>query len=105
MSASLLEYVTDVLPHGSGINCDWSLEMKRDRLIASNSYHVMNENGYYVGYADFSLAMTLDDAGELQFDRLTFHGRDSHYLARYYSLRDYLEEALAMALAFYGDDA
>ena len=95
---NLFDWLTDILPHGSGIDCDWHFDMKNETIRASNSYHVMDGYGSYRGYADFTLAIAVADDGQLEFDRLTFHGRDSQYLNRQYMLRDYLEDTLAMSL-------
>jgi hypothetical protein len=44
-----------LLPHGSGIDCKWTLESYGRGVICHNSFHLMDENGYYCGYADFSV--------------------------------------------------
>jgi hypothetical protein len=55
---SLLEHF---LPHGSGINCDWKYDLEMPhRIICSNSYHCMNENGYYDGWIDFTVTIKPD---------------------------------------------
>jgi hypothetical protein len=51
----------------------------------------VNNNGYYVGWADFSVIIPLDNP--LDF-RLHFHGMNSRNLNTRYSLRDYMEETL-----------
>lgn len=45
----------EMLPHGSGIDCAWRVEPMRDGVECFNSFHMMNENGMYDGYADFSV--------------------------------------------------
>ena len=82
----------DELPHGSGIDCDWHATLNTTgKVVAHNSYHVMNEWGSYVGWADFSIRWA---PGNFDTFRLMFHGPESQYLARYYGLRDYLEDVL-----------
>lgn len=49
-------YLADVLPHGSGIDSDWYITIKGDKIIASNSYHVMC-NGYYVQWVNFKVTL------------------------------------------------
>ncbi len=51
-----LEQLILLLPHGSGIDSDWyQLDTDPKKCLKfSNSYHVMNENGYYDGWIDFT---------------------------------------------------
>lgn len=49
------------LPHGSGIDSEVRLDFERskpDRLVFYSSYHVMNEDGYYDGWIDFTVVVT-----------------------------------------------
>ena len=85
----------EILPHGSGIDCTWEIEDKGKYFKASNSYHCMNETGYYVGYADFSLIIPKKDWKNF---RLHFHGNYSHYLNYRFMLRNYLEDSFVFAL-------
>ena len=76
--------------HGSGIDCDWDIHVNsRGKMVCHNSYHAMDENGYYAGWADFSVRFPLDNLDDF---RVMFHGRRSQYVAEYHGLRDYLEE-------------
>lgn len=89
------------LPHGSGINLDWTINhLGNGKIQAFNSYHVMSEYGFYIGWADFSI--TLDPSLSLEdiasSFRLCFHGSRSQYLARYYDLRSYLEDTLVYCI-------
>ena len=44
----------NALPHGSGIDSDWSIErLNNGHIKAHNSYHGMNDGGYYDGWQDF----------------------------------------------------
>lgn len=46
------------LPHGSGIDCKWTVEVaKNGSVVAYNSFHVMNDVGFYVGYQDFKVKL------------------------------------------------
>lgn len=45
----------DMLPHGSGIDCKWRVEPFGNGVECHNSWHFMDENGYYCGYGDFSV--------------------------------------------------
>lgn len=108
-----LEDFIDSLPHGSGINCEWSGHMpKNGRYVyLTNSFHVMNDAGFYVGYQDFTVRIDKEDfiqfienhgarwqaVESMKRDfKLQFNG--SHYLADYYMLRDYLEDTIHYGL-------
>lgn len=81
--------LTAFLPCGGGINHDWHLEKNSSgKIVCHNSYQVMSEYGYYIGWADFSVRFK---AEALDKFRLMFHGNRAQYLARYYRLRQYLE--------------
>lgn len=68
------EELEDLLPHGSGINYDWSFERSGEDITAYNRWDVMNSNGYYIGAVGFSFTLTYDpdaDAytmGDVEFD-------------------------------------
>lgn len=48
----------DLLPHGSGIDHSWSIDrLKNGHIVCRNSYHGMDENGYYDGWQDFSVKL------------------------------------------------
>ena len=84
------------LPHGSGIDYDWYCEkQKNGKLACSNAYHVMNENGFYIGSADFSIRFHVDNRKEF---RLMFHGSSAQYLNRQYGLREYLDDTIYYAI-------
>ena len=91
----------EVLPHGSGIDCDWEYEVPKtsNTVRLSNAFHCMDEFGGYCGYADFTLIVNprTDKTGLYEF-KLQFNGSDSQYLNRKYALREYLEEILGSAL-------
>ena len=59
--AKILSLVNRTIPHGSGIDAKWDFEFKGDTLICRNSYHNMDENGYYDGWTDFVLKVNLSD--------------------------------------------
>src|ERR1039458_9134377 len=46
--------LADLLPHGSGIDSDWTIRVQRNGdVTVYGSYHAMNENGFYVGWRNF----------------------------------------------------
>jgi len=50
--------LVDILPHGSGIDDEWYVDQLRNgNVVASCSYHGMNENGYYDGWQDFKIVI------------------------------------------------
>jgi len=50
------EAVVNKLPHGSGIDSMWGWNtFKNGNVTFYNSYHVMNEVGFYDGWEDFSV--------------------------------------------------
>lgn len=56
------EELIKVLPHGSGIDCKWNIERKGNGLdfVCSNSFHVMDQNGYYCGYVSFDVYINVE---------------------------------------------
>ena len=80
------------LPHGSGINGDWTISFnwKKDQIHCKNSFHCMNECGMYDGYADFTLSIPFNST-ENEFS-IVFNGKQSQYKNRKYGLREYLED-------------
>jgi len=94
---SLKEYLADILPDGSGIDCVWKFDyQKNGKVIAQNSYHCMNEPGYYCGYADFTIKFNLVE--DLRSFTLEFNGSYSQALNRKHLLRDYLEDTIYNSL-------
>ena len=93
-----LERLKELLPHGSGIDCDWELERKGDYVYCQNSYHTMNEHGYYDKYADFTIKIPIDFPGDF---KLMFNGKTAQYMNRKYMLRDYLEDTIFHNLNIY----
>ena len=87
------ERVFDTLPHGSGIDDTWQVKATNKYYVCNCAYHVMDDNGFYVGWAPFTLRIPLED-DPLKF-KLSFSGRDGSYLARKYDLREYLEDLFA----------
>lgn len=89
--------IIEALPHGSGIDSDWWIEFNsRKHLVCSNSYHCMDENGMYNGWADFYLVIDLKHPENF---KLHFSGRDGQYRNRKYMLRDYLEDTFAYTIS------
>jgi hypothetical protein len=50
--------LVNALPHGSGIDSDWHVEVAQNGNVrCCNSYHAMDDNGMYCGYRDFSFRL------------------------------------------------
>ena len=91
-----IEKLEEILPHGSGIDSDWYFEEKENKIIASCSYHCMDDVGYYDGWVDFSLTIPKNNPENF---KLTFHTDYNGWNRIYkYMLRDYLEDIFAFAI-------
>lgn len=56
--ATILE---EELPHGSGIDGDWTISPAGTNVEASNYYHAMNGAGFYCGYLHFTVTIPVAD--------------------------------------------
>lgn len=94
--------IIESLPHGSGIDSDWSMHETKSYYCFTNSYHAMDENGYYDGWADFTVKIpkdTINDPDRLSSEFvLQFNGVYAQYLNRKHYLRDYLEDTIHESL-------
>lgn len=109
-SSDKLEWFIDSLPHGSGIDCTWGGHMPVNGryVYFSNSYHCMDENGFYDGYQDFTLRLDKkdfiaflsgDEWASIDFIwdfKIQFN--NGHYLADKHMLKDYLDDLFAYVL-------
>lgn len=82
----------DTIPHGSGIDGDWSVSEKAGKWRFSNFYHGMNEFGYYDGYANFSVIVDPFNSGDF---RIIFHSGGFRHKSWFCGLREYLEDMFA----------
>ena len=76
------------MPHGSGIDDVWIIEKKHGYFKCCNNYHCMNSDGYYNGWADFSVIIPFNNPENF---RVHFHGQRSNHLNTRYGLRDAIE--------------
>ena len=100
----LVEY-QEFLPHGSGFDSDpeiYLMHGNSDRIIIRGSYHVMNENGFYAGWAEYTVTVkpswngiNIDvhvdyenDDEELRIDDLEDYISDSFYHSLYQEIDD-----------------
>ena len=130
-----LEVFIDNLPHGSGIDCEWWGNMPKsgDYVTFGNSYHCMNENGFYDGYQDFFIRILKVDfiRMALEFHKIKFylhqpsvaiakrnffalkdfirndftlHYSGGNYKAEKYMLTDYLVDTISYSFELLGDE-
>ncbi len=82
--------------HGSGINYNWNVDETKTTFRASNAYDVMNEAGFLLGGADFTVVFPKGESmGEF---RLEFNGDFAQRMNQRYMLRSYLEDTIAYTL-------
>ena len=93
------EKLLEVLPHGSGIDCKWEIEENSKSFLAKNSYHLMDENGFYCGYIDFSLRIPKDNPYDF---KLMFHTNSTgRRKVRDNMLRQYLDDTITYSFLDY----
>jgi len=70
VSRAAIATIAERLPHGSGIDGDWAIDiLGNGNLIISSSYHAMDDDGFYDGWADFSVRVykaKMDETHELR---------------------------------------
>ena len=93
-------FIADEL-HGSGIDGTWTSQEDAHRVTLYNSFHMMDEWGYYAGWQDFSVVLYKYPKeihpGILQDCRVYLH--DTSKLAIQIQLRDDLEERICYMFA------
>lgn len=72
MTEKLIDDLIENLPHGSGIDCDYSWTKSNGALVLHNSFHNMNDGGYYDGYSEFKLHLILNDDGGWGVHKIRF---------------------------------
>lgn len=92
----LAEHIIRELPHGSGIDGDWSYHINTDGSIRfSNGIHCMNQDGYYDGWQAFTILLNTQDFSDF---RIMFNQpRKEYYI---FLWRDPLEEMISLALKY-----
>ena len=75
--------------HGSGIDCEWYVSENKKYILLTNSYHCMDENGYYEGYCDFTVKI---DKKKAKVHNITFQTNSFYYRKYVPVIRDYLEQ-------------
>lgn len=89
---SIESFLKELLPSGSGFDASYYFFWTKQSLRISSSYHCMNDNGYYDGWADFTMIIPFNkDIGGF---KLQFDGKESQAKTRKYYLRDCMENTL-----------
>ena len=69
------------LPHGSGIDGAWEYHTTANYVYFNNSYHCMDENGFYDGWQDFRIRID-KTTFELLYDAIGKMRRYKHEPSR-----------------------
>ena len=104
----IITKLESVLPHGSGIDYDWSFNIQQNGLIqCHNSYHAMDEYGGYCHVYDFSMKIkptilnpdfivsNVDNPLKFEYVSFSFKGQ-KEYSCCGYGLREYLIDTVSM---------
>jgi len=75
--------------HGSGIDYDWSIEETKTEILCYNSYHAMDEYGYYDRIIGFAVHFPKNNLYDCRV-KCT----DDPYGYRKYMLADYLSDTV-----------
>lgn len=98
-SDTLESWLLNSLPHGSGIDYDWSFEyLKNGKIQGFNSYHAMNEYGMYCHIYDFMVTLHITHKFTLTFERVNLIKGCKEYACCGYDLRSYLSDTIAESL-------
>jgi hypothetical protein len=84
----------DCLPHGSGINGNWYIDYEKshsEKIVLSNTFDAMDENGFYDQYIDFTLTIKPSMLHDID---LFITG----YFGKYQDIKEYLYETFNYAL-------
>ena len=81
-----IDRINAVLPHGSGINYDWEIRAKGNRLYIHNAWDYMSENGFYEDVFNFVVCYENNKFKHLHFVGCT---RNQYRKIEYAGLRDY----------------
>ena len=92
-----VQSLATALPHGSGINSTWEITDMKSYVRAEGTFSPMNEHGFYLAAAPFTVIIRGSPSGTLGF-KLHFNGSWSQYMNQRFMLRDFLEEDIQIAL-------
>ena len=83
-----VDKIVSVLPYGSGVNYDWKINTKGDRLYVHNAWDYMDENGFYDDAFPFVVCY---ENGKFKYLHFLACTRSQYRKIEYVGLRDYLE--------------
>ena len=90
----IINTLLEALPHGSGIDCKWGFDITNKAIYCRNSYHVMNDGGYYDGYIDFAVIIKTSHRTINSKLSYTISGR----FGKHQDIKDYLYETIDCAI-------
>lgn len=79
-------------PAGSGIDCSYDYEIKKNSLVINNSWHCMNNDGFYDGYIDYKLIIPFNDPRNFKIQFTDYNNHRQEIKKYGYSVRDYLND-------------
>lgn len=88
-----LDSIAKELPHGSGLDGKLAFNLDKssdEKIVIDTEFHVMNKNGYYENWIDFSIIITP-----------SFHGIDIRFAGAFgknQDLKEYLTDIFQDAL-------
>ena len=81
----ITKLVREYLPYGSGVDSGVTLDLNAssaDRLVFWSSFHMMNDNGFYMGWWDFKVIVTPSMVLDFEI-RVTSKQKDKRLLRPY----------------------
>lgn len=97
----IIDFIMKNLPVGGGIDCDWNYELNKKRVVFINSFHNMNDDGYYDGFQDFKVIIPINSTNWEADFILQFTGRRTKYI---FGLDEFLQDTFAQALEDIGQE-
>lgn len=88
-------FIKSIVPSGSGFDTIYNVYEQKKNFKIVSSYHVMNENGYYDGWIDFTIYLWKNIPSNRNKDiTIEITGKYSNYLADKYFAREYIKETI-----------
>lgn len=75
---------------------DKVLQFRSKSITIANSFHCLDENGNYHGWADFSVIFPNNKS--LDEYRIVFHGAESQRLQKKHDIKEYLDQVIIGAI-------
>ncbi len=105
MTEQAIDKLISDMPHGSGIDYDYSWTKSNGKLILHNAFHNMDEMGGYDGLSNFKVHLIFRNDGEWILDKIRFAQSITEPATyRKYSdstLRDYLYDTFQWSIDEY----